>query len=154
MKLLTLFLMMCAILSAEGDVKKVVIDLTTGDVKAFEKKILSGIVAHKTHYENSLGELEAAVVIHGGAYKFFVQDLSETTFKDDKVLGKVFQNIKKRTQTLAETYDVEFLMCGVGMKKNNLKKSDLAAYVKVVPNSTIGLIDKQSEGYAYIPVRD
>lgn len=152
MKVLLTLLALMSFLLADSEEKKVVIDLTTGDLGVYEKKILSGIVAHKTYYQNSLEELEVAVVIHGGAYRFFVKDLSTTTYKDDAKLQKVFADIKKRTATLAETYDVEFLMCGVGMKKNKLKKSQLAEYVKVVPNSTIGLIDKQNEGFAYIPV--
>jgi len=35
-----------------------------------------------------------------------------------------------------------------------LTKKDVYDFVKIVPNSTIGLIDRQNEGYAYIPVAD
>ncbi|MBN2816346.1 MAG: DsrE family protein [Campylobacterales bacterium] len=152
MKILVSLLAFFGLLFAEGDVKKVVIDLTTGDTSVFEKKILSGVVAHKTHYENSFEELEVAVVIHGGAYRFFLKDPSNTVYRDDAVLREKFAELKKRTETLSSTYNVEFLMCDVGRKKNKLELSNIAEYVKIVPNSTIGLIDKQSEGYAYIPV--
>ena len=40
------------------------------------------------------------------------------------------------------------------MKRNHLKAKDIVKFVKIVPNSTIGLIDKQNEGFAYLPVRD
>ncbi len=45
-------------------------------------------------------------------------------------------------------------MCEVGMKKNKLKEKNIVSFVELIPNSTIGLIDKQNEGYAYIPVSD
>jgi len=152
MKLLLTVLAFCTFLFAEGGDKKLVIDLTTADVAVFEKKVLSGIVAHKTHYENSLEELEVAVVIHGGAYRFFLKDPSKTVYKDDEKLKKAFPELKKRIASLADTYDVEFLLCDVGRKKNKLELDNIAEYVKIVPNSTIGLINKQSEGFAYIPV--
>ena len=154
MKTLLTLLALFGFLLADGDVKKVVIDLTTSKVSTFEKKILKGIVAHKTHYENSLEDLEVAVVIHGGAYRYFVKDLNNTIYKDDDALQKVYADLQKRIQTMSDTYDVEFLMCKVGMLKNGLDKSKIADYVKIVPNSTIGLIDKQNDGYAYIPVGD
>ena len=53
---------------------------------------------------------------------------------------------------MVKTYDVEFLICGVAMAKNKLQAKDVYSFVKIIPNSTIGLIDKQNEGYAYIPI--
>ena len=55
---------------------------------------------------------------------------------------------------MADTYEVEFLMCRASMPKNGLEDEDVVEFVKIVPNSTVGLIDKQNEGFAYIPVRD
>ncbi len=43
-------------------------------------------------------------------------------------------------------------MCGAAMEKNKLQAKDIVSFVKIIPNSTIGLIDKQNEGYAYISV--
>ena len=55
---------------------------------------------------------------------------------------------------MSDTYDVEFLMCGAGMRKHKLEAKDIVKFVKIIPNSTIGLIERQNEGYAYIPVED
>lgn len=152
-QLLTLVVLFGFLFGDTGE-KKLVIDLTTSNVAVFEKKVLRGIVAHKTHYENSLEELEVAVVIHGGAYKFFVNNLDITEYKGDSELQKVFKDLKTRVQSMSETYEVEFLMCDVGRRKHKLELKNIAEYVTIVPNSTIGLIDKQSEGFAYIPVSD
>jgi len=156
MKKIVLYVLMVVsvMLQADEGVNKVVYDLTTSNVANFEKKILKGIVANKNYYENKLGELEVAVVIHGGAYRFFVQNLDNTIYKNDKVLQKEYASLKKRIKTMSDTYDVKFFICAVGMKKNKLDKAQIVEFVQIIPNSTIGLIDKQNEGFAYIPVGD
>ena len=153
-KILLTLLMLFGLLHADDESAKVVFDLTTKNLAKFEKNIIKGVVINKGHYESSFRELDVAVVIHGGAYRFFVKDIDNTIFKDDKELVKVYEALKKRLKSLADTYDVEFLMCAAAMKRNKLEAKDIVEYVKIIPNSTIGLIDKQNEGYAYLPVSD
>ncbi len=153
-KILIMFLILFGLVHADDETAKVVFDLTTKNVAKLEKNIIKGVVVNKAHYESKFKELDVAVVIHGGAYKFFVKDLQHTIYKDDKKLVAVYGELKKRLASMADTYNVEFLMCGVGMKRNKLEAKDIVKYVKIIPNSTIGLIDKQNEGYAYLPVRD
>ncbi|ADN09943.1 DsrE family protein [Sulfurimonas autotrophica] len=153
-KVILILALLFGLAQAEDESAKVVYDLTTKNLAKFEKNILKGIVFNKQLYSNKLKELDAAVVIHGGAYRFFVQDLDTTIFKNDKKLQKVYKELKKRIATMADTYDVEFLMCGAAMKRNKLTKKDIVPFVTIIPNSTIGLIDKQNEGFAYLPVRD
>ena len=62
--------------------------------------------------------------------------------------------LKKGIASATQTYEIEFLMCEASLPKNKLLEKDIYKFVKMVPNSTIGLIDKQNEGYAYIPVVD
>ena len=153
MKILLIILAFIGLLNAEEGIKKVVFDLTTGDVKTLEQKILSSIAFQKTHYESKFEELEVAVVIHGDAYKFFINDLAASPFKDDEKLVAAQPDLSKRITSMSETYNVEFLICAVGMKNKNIEKSTLYDFVKVIQNSTIGLIDKQNDGFAYIPIR-
>ena len=152
MKKIILLLSVLVCLQAEEGVSKVVIDLTTSSLKAFEKNILKGIVAHKTHYEGKLQELEVAVVIHGGAYRFFVKDIKTSPYKNDKELVEAYEGLKQRIRSMVENYDVEFLMCKAALKREKLDLKDIEGFVTMLPNSTIGLIDKQNDGYAYIPV--
>ena len=153
-KIIIILLLATGLIQAEEESAKVVYDLTTKDIATFEKKILSAIAVNKTHYEKSLRELDVTVVIHGGAYRFFATDPAKSVYKNDKALLKTYKDLAQRLKTMADTYEVEFLMCGVGMRKNKLKAKDVYSFVEVVPNSTIGLIDKQNEGYAYIPIKD
>ena len=93
-------------------------------------------------------------MIHGNAYKFFVKDPAHSPFKADTALLKASKELAKRIAVLADTYDVEFLMCRSGMEKKKLVEKDIFGFVATVPNAGIGLIDKQNEGYAYLPVGD
>lgn len=154
MKVLILILSLFMLSHADEENAKLVLDLTTGDLQAFERKVIKGIVAHKTHYEGDLRELEVTAVIHGGAYRFFVKEPAKTIYRNDANLTKAYPELRKRIASLVKTYDVEFLMCKAGMKSRELKENEIVDFVTLVPNSTIGLIDKQNEGYAYVPVSD
>ena len=154
MKKIIIFLSLILNLYANDENLKVVYDLTTGDLKTFEKKLIKGIVANKTYYQSDFKELEVVVIIHGGAYKFFMKDMNHPLVKNDKALEKSYDELKKRVTSLSVTYDVEFYICKVGLEKRKIKKKDLLSFVKIVQNASIGLIDKQNEGFAYLPVGD
>lgn len=153
MKKWLLLLSLSMLLNAEEGLKKVVFDLTSGDPKVFEKNILSGIAFQKNYYEGKLQELDVAVVVHGDAYKFFVKDLPLSPYKNDKELKKVQEEFAKRIESAVKTYNVTFLLCQSGMKRKNIREEHIYPSIGFVPTSTIGLIEKQNEGYAYIPVR-
>jgi len=153
-KIIVILLTLSTLLLAENTSSKVVYDLTTKNQKAFERKILKAIVANKSYYESKLKELDVAVVIHGGSYRYFTVDPSTTEYKTDKTLLSSYPDLKKRIKTMSTTYNVEFLMCGAGMPKHGLTAKDIVDFVTIIPNSTIGLINRQNEGYAYIPVGD
>jgi len=154
MKTLLSFLLLFSFLQAEDDTFKVVYDLTTKNIKTFEKKVIKGIVANKTYYENNFKELEVAVIIHGGAYKFFINNIKKSPFKNHKQLLKSYSQLKKRVASLAQTYDVKFYICKVGLQTHHINENNLAKFVQIIPNASIGLINKQHEGFAYIPVAD
>lgn len=147
--LLSLFLSVTVFAS---EVQKVIYDLTTSDIKTIESRFIKGIVANKNHYENNLQELDVKVIIHGGAYKFFVNDISKTVFKDDKEAQKITKDLQARLKSLATTYNVQFEMCQVGANSRKLTRDDIAAFVGMAPNTTIALINAQNQGYAYVPV--
>ncbi len=153
-KAIIILLLSIGLLQAEETSAKVVYDLTTKDLANFELRVLKSIVANKAYYESKFKELDVTVVIHGGAYRYFTVDPSKTKYKTDKALLADYTNLKKRIRSMSDTYDVEFLMCGAGMSKHDLKAKEIVNFIKIIPNSTIGLIDRQNEGYAYIPVGD
>ena len=154
MKMILIFMMLFSALQAQDKSAKVVYDLTTKSLSKFEKQILSGLVFQKTYYQNSLKELEVAVVIHGEAYRFFLKNINGTIYKNDKKLVASHDALIKRITSIANNYDVKFLICAIGVKNRHLKENNILDFVKLIPSSTTGLIDKQNEGYAYLPVGD
>jgi intracellular sulfur oxidation DsrE/DsrF family protein len=154
MKKLILLISITLFLNAQDVVKKLVLDVTTSDIKNIERKVLSGTVKHKNYYESKLEELEVTIVIHGGAYRYFVKDLSKTLYKDEKNTIKTQANLHTRLKALSELYDVEFIICSSGLKKLKINQDNIYDFVKFAPTSTIALINKQNNGYAYIPIGD
>ncbi|MDD5212381.1 MAG: DsrE family protein [Sulfuricurvum sp.] len=148
-----LLLILSMLLNAEEGLKKVVFDLTTGDQKEFEQKVLIGIVKNKDYYQSNMQELDVAVVIHGNAYKFFIKDVSTSPYKNDSVLISTHELFEKRLRSSVDNYKVKFYMCQAGMNHHKIAKENLYDFVTLVPTATIGLIDKQSEGYVYVPIQ-
>ncbi|MDF1880712.1 DsrE family protein [Sulfurimonas sp. MAG313] len=154
MKKILTFLLLLGFAQADDETARVVYDLTTKNLAKFEKSILKSVAVNKSLYEGEFKELEVAVIIHGGAFRFFVKDVEKTVFKTDVALVKAYGDLKKRIATMADTYEVEFLMCAASMGKYKLEKKDIMPFVKYVATSTKGVIDKQNEGYAYMKIED
>jgi len=151
MKIFILILVILGYLQADV-VKKVVFDVTIGDIKGFKLKVLSGIIHQINYYEGNLEELQVAAVIHGNAYKFFIKDIQASNFYNEIALVKSQRELRKRIGAMSSLYNVEFIMCAAGMKNLKIDKANIYNFVKFIPNAAIGLIDKQNEGFAYIPI--
>lgn len=152
-KLVVLLFLMVSLFANEDGVKSVVYDLSTGELEKFEQMILGSTPRFKPYYEGQFQELKVAVVIHGDAYKFFVKDISKSPYKDQKELLKVNADLQKRIASAHEIYEVEFIMCEAGMRREKISPEDVYSFIKFVPSQVIGMIDKQNEGYAYVPVK-
>ncbi len=145
-------LSMSAAQSDEEVVKKVVYNLTTGDVKQLERRLIGGIIAHTTYYQNKLEELEVRVIIHGDSYKFFMKDLNNTAYAYQPDLVAKKSDLQKRLGSLSKQYNVKFFVCEVGVKNRKLNPKAFYPFVSMVHNAAIGLIDAQNEGYAYLAI--
>jgi len=152
-KIIIIISIFISLLKADEEISKLVIDLTTSDVKKFEQVILRGIVLSKAHYESKFTELDVVVVIHGKSYKFFIKNKESSRYKNDKKLLKLSKEFGLRLKSLSKIYGVKFLMCRAGMQYRKMKKEDLYDFVSLTPNVMIALIDAQNDGYAYMPVR-
>lgn len=152
-KLVILLALVVSLFANEDGVNRVVYDLSTGKLEKFEQMVLGGTPRFKTYFEGQLQELKVAVIIHGDAYKFFVKDISKSPYRDQKYLLKANTDLQKRIVSASDTYEVEFIMCEAGMEREKISPSDVYSFIKFVPSQVIGLIDKQNEGYAYVPVK-
>lgn len=152
-KFLIILIICMGLLKADEGMLKLAMDLTTSNIDKFERSILKGITFNKAYYQGQFKELEVVVIIHGGAYKFFIKDLSSTKYKKDKKLLNVSKELGIRIKSLHDTYGVRFLICEAGMNYHSLRKENIYNFVELTPNAMIALIDAQNDGFAYIPVR-
>jgi intracellular sulfur oxidation DsrE/DsrF family protein len=154
--ILSIALLLCmTILEAnetEEKSKKVVYNLTTGDITHLEKSLIGGIISHTTYYQSKLQELEVRVIIHGDAYKFFMKDLNNTAYAYQPNLIAKKSSLEKRLTTLAKQYNVTFFVCEIGATHRKLNKKAFYPFVSMVHNAAIGLIDAQNDGYAYLAI--
>lgn len=153
MRLLFLILMLLFSLHAEGDAKKVVFDLTIGDINRFEQFVLKGTETLAIHYAEERKEYKPVFIIHGDAYRFFLKDLNGTPYEGDKVLADRRKALESHLKSLVEHYDVIFEVCSVGMRKKQLPFEKLYTFVTPIFNATAGLVEWQEKGYAYIMVK-
>ncbi len=141
-----------SISKAQDSVRKVVINLTTGDIKRFELYLLSGLANNIEYYKNRLIDIDVVVVIHGDAYKFFIKDLSKTIYKNEKDLIRKQFEIYQRLKSLHDIYDVKFEVCSAGLKSRKISTDNIYKFVKPVYTSFVSLVDYQSRGYALITI--
>lgn len=151
-KIFLILALFVGMLRAEDNVVRAVFDLTTADATLFESRFIKGVAFHKAYYESKFKELEIVVVIHGGAYKFFVKEIGKTAIKIDAKEAALLHDLKQRIESLVKTYNVKLQMCGVGMKKHKIKEDNIYEFVEVVPSAMVGLIDAQNSRYAYISI--
>ena len=83
LKVIILFLLVPFIIYA-NEVKKVVIDLRTGDLKTFEGLLINSIANNIQYYQNKLEDLKIVIIAHRNSYKLFLKDLSNTVYKTIK----------------------------------------------------------------------
>ncbi len=137
---------------SRADERKAMFDLTTGEVGRIETRIVGTIKYLGDYYKKQGDEFKAVVVISGKPYKYFIQDLANSPFKDDKALAAAQGKLKPMLLELHEKYGVRFDMCGAGMRSRNIKAESLYPFVHTDKMKYVYLVNWQNEGYAYIPI--
>ncbi|NOQ31111.1 MAG: hypothetical protein GQ570_08325 [Helicobacteraceae bacterium] len=151
MKILLLIILLNLTLFA--GVQKVVFDLTSGKIKTIEKRVFKNIKFLHTTFKKENEQLKVTVVISGSAYKYFIEDLENSPFKNEKSLyGEQQHKTHTAIKELIENYDVVFEICSKGMAARNITAKSLFKEVTPIVNKYYGLIKWQNRGYAYIPV--
>ena len=146
--LFTLLALTSLLFSAEH---KVVFDLTSSDFTKIEKSLIGNINLLKAHYLENGDTFKVAVVISGGAYRYFIENIDASVYKEDTQLKNIQKVLREKLEGLAST-GVKFEVCSVGMKKRNIKQENMYRFVIPAFNKTDALIRWQNRGYAYIPI--
>lgn len=135
-----------------ADERKVIIDLRSDSTSRIEARLIGDLRDMRAHYAAEGHELTAVVVISGKAYKFFVEDLDESPYKNEAGLAEINQGLVPLMQELVSEHDVDFQMCTVGMRDRGITKDALYSFVKAEKSQPILMIDHQNDGYAYLPI--
>ncbi len=133
-------------------VKKIVFDLTSGDMETFGARFLGGVPGTIQYWKHSGDEVEAVVVIHGDAYKFFIANLDHTRYALDEKLVARHDEIRRKLDEIRSRHPIRFEICQTGMGRKGILSEDIYPYVTPIKSAMIGLSGWQNEGYAYIPI--
>jgi len=147
-----LFILLFVVTIAFADTKKFVIDLKTGDREAFSNQLLVGVPGTIDYFRAQGDTVEVAVVIHGEAYKFFVDNLDNTQYGLDKSLVEHQEVIHKRLDEIEKKYNIHFDICMSGMHKKGILTEDLYSFVTPIKSAMVGLVKWQNGGFAYTPI--
>lgn len=145
-------LFLCMVSFSFAETKKIMIDLKTGDLESFDKAFLNGVPGTIEHFATQGESVEVAVVIHGDAYKFFVQNLNNTSYGLDESLAKHQESIQQRLEQMVKKYRIHLEVCMSGMHKKGILSEDLYSFVTPIKSAMVGLVKWQNEGYAYVPL--
>lgn len=135
-----------------AETKKIMVDLKTGNLDAFTTQFLVGVPGTADYFIAQGDSVEIAVVIHGDAYKFFVQNLENTQYGVDQSLVENQEKLHKRLLEIIGKYKMTLEICQVGMNKRGILTEDIYPFVKPIKSAMVGLVKWQSKGYAYIPL--
>lgn len=152
MRFSALILLLIATL-AFADTKKIVVDLTTGDLETFKTRLLTGLPGTIKYFTAQGDKVDVAIVIHGDAYKYFVENLENTKFWADEQLANAQDELRGKLTEMRKSYGITFEMCQVGMNKRGILSADIYKFVTPIKSAMVGLVSWQNKGYAYIPIR-
>jgi len=130
---------------------KAIFNLQSSDKEVIQKSLINNINNLNKHYQSQGDTLKVVVIISGGAYKYFIQDIENSPYKNNKNMPALQKEFKEELQALADK-GVVFEMCGMGMKKHDIDKTVLYPYVEPVFSRTSSLIYWQFKGYSVIDV--
>ena len=149
--LVGLLLMSVAVL-ASAEERKLVYDLKLGNAERVVGYLFDDIKYNAAYYTEHGHDFRAAVVISGQAYRFFVEDIENSPYKDDPELRAIQAKFRPILEELVTDYGVEFRMCVIGMERQGLTADLLYSFVEAEKSQPIYLTDYQADGYGYLPL--
>jgi len=119
-----------------------------GDPRRFGQ-MLTNINNHMSVYEFDPFKVKIVIVAHGAGLKFFLEDLSDTPWANDKIDPELY----KRVVGLSK-FGVEAYLCEITYKRQkiDMAKTRKDAFLKYVPSGVAAVAALQSKGFAYLKV--
>jgi intracellular sulfur oxidation DsrE/DsrF family protein len=119
-----------------------------GDPQRFGQ-LLTNMNNHLSVYEFDNMKVKLVIVTHGAGVKFFLDDLTDTPWANDKIDPDLYKRFTGLTK-----FGVEAYLCEITFKRNkmDLAKAKKDAFLKFVPSGVATVAELQSKGFAYLKV--
>ncbi len=119
-----------------------------GDPARFSQ-MLTNISNHLSVYEFDPMRIKIVVVAHGAGIKFFLDDLSGTSWENDKIDPDIYKRFVGLTK-----FEVEAYLCQITYTRQKIDpaKTRKDAFLKFVPSGVATAAELQSKGFAYLKV--
>ena len=122
--------------------------LDFGDPQRFGQ-LITNMNTHLSVYEYDTMRAKLVLVAHGAGLKFFLDDLTDTPWANDKIDPDLYKRFTGLTK-----FGVEAYLCEITFKRNNidLAKAKKDSFLKFVPSGVATVAELQSKGFAYLKV--
>jgi intracellular sulfur oxidation DsrE/DsrF family protein len=119
-----------------------------GDPARFSQ-MLTNINNHLSVYEFDPMRIKIVIVAHGAGIKFFLEDLSGTTWEKETLDPELY----KRVAGLAK-FEVETYLCQITYTRQKIDpaKTRKDSFLKFVPSGVATVAELQGKGFAYLKV--
>jgi intracellular sulfur oxidation DsrE/DsrF family protein len=119
-----------------------------GDPARFSQ-MLTNINNHLSVYEFDPMKVKIVIVVHGAGIKFFLEDLSGTTWEKETLDPELY----KRVAGLAK-FEVEAYLCQITYTRQKIDpaKTRKDSFLKFVPSGVATVAELQGKGFAYLKV--
>jgi intracellular sulfur oxidation DsrE/DsrF family protein len=119
-----------------------------GDHNRFSQ-MLTNINNHLSAYEFDPMKIKIVIVAHGAGIKFFLEDLSGTTWEKEQIDPELYKRFIGLTK-----FEVEAYLCQITYARQKIDpaKTRKDAALKFVPSGVASVAELQSKGFAYLKV--
>lgn len=119
-----------------------------GDPPRFVQ-MLTNISNHYSAYGADPFALQLVVVAHGPGVKFFLNDLTDTSWRDEVMVPKIFERIEDVAKN-----GLKIHLCEITFNRLKIDKAKArdAEFVSFVPSGVAAVAALQAKGFGYIKV--
>ncbi len=111
--------------------------------------MLRNIGNHLAVYDYDPFKIKIVVVSHAVGVKFFMKDLTDTPWLNEKT---EIDKAQKIVANLLQYNALDIYICKITLQRLKLKEESFYDYVKFVPSGVGAVGEMQAKGYAYIKV--
>lgn len=119
-----------------------------GDPKRFDQ-MLGNISNHLSVYNSDPFAIQLVIVAHGPGLKFFLTDLADTPWKDEKIDPALYERMANLGKSGVKAH-----LCAITFQKLNIDRAKARSepFIDIVPSGVATVAALQGKGFAYLKV--